>query len=140
MFRLLLGVLGVGVGAAASPAGSVFEVTDDAYTTGKDTVTLKVGHHDNFPLSPGVAHSPPSCGGVHHVRPLTAGVNVGCGPWGVGGVVVVGHGDGQVLRNTKTGEWASVIPSAGGGVDDLHLLAPGNQLGGGTKTPTQVLW
>ena len=40
----------------------------------------------------------------------------------------------QVLRNTKTGEWASVIPSAGGGVDDLHLLAPG------AATPTQVLW
>ena len=37
VFAIVLG------GSDASPPGGVFEVTDDAYTTGKDTVALKVG-------------------------------------------------------------------------------------------------
>lgn len=66
--------------ATASAAGSIFTVTDDSYSTGKDTVKLKV------------------------------------------------------LRNTRTGEWASVIPQAGGAVDELHLLPPGK------TSPVPVLW
>ena len=42
MFVSLVVVLVVGASDASSPGG-VFEVTDDSYTTGKDTVVLKVG-------------------------------------------------------------------------------------------------